>query len=97
MKQQFEVMRDALNKTGRPIVYAIDDWGVTNPWDYGISVRLWQRPLSVTCRGSLNKRDMKWSTASCQEQDVMHQRTAAWAAPVSSVLCNSSLRLRNFP
>lgn len=31
-------MRDALNKTGRNIVYAIDDWGVSNPWEYGISV-----------------------------------------------------------
>ena len=31
-------MRDALNKTGRPIVYAIDDWGVTNPWQYGMEV-----------------------------------------------------------
>lgn len=40
VQQQFEVMRDALNKTGRPIAYAIDDWGVTNPWDYGMSVRL---------------------------------------------------------
>ena len=40
VQQTFEVMRDALNKTGRPIVYAIDDWGVTNPWEYGISVRI---------------------------------------------------------
>ena len=38
VQKQFEVMRDALNKTGRPIVYAIDDWGVTNPWSYGIGV-----------------------------------------------------------
>ncbi len=39
VQQQFAVMRDALNKTGRPIVYAIDDWGVTNPWQYGMGVR----------------------------------------------------------
>ncbi len=38
VRQQFELMRDALNKTGRNIVYAIDDWGVSNPWEYGISV-----------------------------------------------------------
>ncbi|CAK0737181.1 hypothetical protein CVIRNUC_000868 [Coccomyxa viridis] len=38
VQQQFAVMRDALNKTGRRIVYAIDDWGVTNPWQYGMGV-----------------------------------------------------------
>ena len=36
---RFEVMRDALNETGRPFVYAIDDWGVTNTWNYGAVVR----------------------------------------------------------
>ena len=38
VQEQFVTMRDALNKTGRNIVYAIDDWGVSNPWEYGISV-----------------------------------------------------------
>jgi alpha-galactosidase len=28
-------MRDALNKTGRPIFYSICDWGVDNPWEWG--------------------------------------------------------------
>ena len=32
-------MRDALNATGHPIVYSIDDWGVTNTWQYGTYVR----------------------------------------------------------
>ena len=44
VQEQFEVMRDALNRTGRNIVYAIDDWGVSNPWDYGISVSPSHRP-----------------------------------------------------
>ena len=32
------MMRDALNRTGKPITYAIDDWGVTNTWNYGQEV-----------------------------------------------------------
>ena len=38
MRARFEIMRDALNKTGKPIIYAIDDWGVTNTWNYGAQV-----------------------------------------------------------
>lgn len=39
MRQRFEMMRDALNRTGKAITYAIDDWGVTNTWNYGQEVR----------------------------------------------------------
>lgn len=38
IRQRFELMRDALNATGRQIVYAIDDWGTTNPYTYGEQV-----------------------------------------------------------
>lgn len=38
IKERFGVMRDALNATGRPIIFAIDDWGVTNTWKYGTEV-----------------------------------------------------------
>ena len=50
MQEQFEVMRDALNKTGRNIVYAIDDWGVSNPWEYGISVSAFHWLPRMTCQ-----------------------------------------------
>ena len=29
-------MRDALNRTGRPIFYAICNWGEENIWEYGM-------------------------------------------------------------
>ena len=32
-------MRDALNATGRPIVYSMCEWGVSSPWFYGKEVR----------------------------------------------------------
>ena len=38
VRQRFEIMRDALNATGKPFIYAIDDWGVTNTWNYGAEV-----------------------------------------------------------
>ena len=31
-------MRDALNKTGRPILYSLCDWGVGDPWTWGPKV-----------------------------------------------------------
>ena len=40
VRGRFAVMRDALNATGQPIVYSIDDWGVTNTWTYGTTVLL---------------------------------------------------------
>lgn len=39
VRGRFAVMRDALNATGHPIVFSIDDWGVTNTWQYGTYVR----------------------------------------------------------
>lgn len=32
-------MRDALNKTGRPIVYSMCEWGVADPWLWAGEVR----------------------------------------------------------
>lgn len=29
---RYTAMHDALNKTGRPILYSICDWGVGDPW-----------------------------------------------------------------
>lgn len=33
--ERYTLMRDALNKTGRPIFYSICEWGVYSPWDWG--------------------------------------------------------------
>ena len=32
---RYPVMRDALNKTGRPIFFSICEWGTENPWEWG--------------------------------------------------------------
>ena len=29
---RFTAMRDALNKTGKPILYSLCEWGVADPW-----------------------------------------------------------------
>jgi len=35
---RYPKMRDALNKTGRPIYFSICEWGSENPWEWGKSV-----------------------------------------------------------
>src|SRR3989440_17530 len=40
---RYSAMRDALAKTGRPIVYSLCEWGVNNPWEWGAGVgNLWR-------------------------------------------------------
>lgn len=36
---RFTRMRDALKKTGRDILFAMSDWGLSSPWEYGQEVR----------------------------------------------------------
>jgi alpha-galactosidase len=41
--RRYTAMRDALRKTGRPIVYAICEWGTSQPWSWGKDVgQLWR-------------------------------------------------------
>ena len=40
---RYSAMRDALLKTGRPIVYSLCEWGVNQPWNWGADVgHLWR-------------------------------------------------------
>lgn len=38
VRARYEAMRDALNATGRPILYCMCEWGVSNPWLYAQQV-----------------------------------------------------------
>ncbi|HEV2781598.1 MAG TPA: NPCBM/NEW2 domain-containing protein [Actinophytocola sp.] len=41
--ERYPRMRDALKKTGRPIVYSICEWGQNRPWEWGADVgHLWR-------------------------------------------------------
>jgi alpha-galactosidase len=41
--QRYSAMRDALKKTGRPIVFSICEWGQNRPWEWGADVgHLWR-------------------------------------------------------
>jgi alpha-galactosidase len=41
--ERYPKMRDALKKTGRPIVFSICEWGQNNPWEWGADVgHLWR-------------------------------------------------------
>lgn len=42
-KEAYTTMSNALNKTGRPIVFSICEWGVNKPWEWGEGVgQLWR-------------------------------------------------------
>ena len=36
---RYVAMRDALNKTGRPMLFSLCEWGVANPWLWGQEAR----------------------------------------------------------
>jgi alpha-galactosidase len=41
--ERYTKMRDALKKTGRPIVYSLCEWGENKPWEWGADVgHLWR-------------------------------------------------------
>ncbi|MEU4249528.1 NPCBM/NEW2 domain-containing protein [Amycolatopsis sp. NPDC026612] len=41
--ERYAKMRDALKKTGRPIVYSLCEWGENKPWEWGADVgHLWR-------------------------------------------------------
>ncbi|QFU90534.1 NPCBM/NEW2 domain-containing protein [Amycolatopsis sp. YIM 10] len=37
-KQRYSAMADALRATGRPIVFAICEWGITKPWNWATGI-----------------------------------------------------------
>ena len=46
-------MSDALNATGRPILFSMCEWGVSSPWEYGDLV-MHLRPCRTTLHNILN-------------------------------------------
>ena len=40
VRKRYEAMRDALNATGKPILFSMCEWGVSSPWEYGHQVCL---------------------------------------------------------
>lgn len=46
VRARYEAMRDALNATGRPILFSMCEWGVSSPWEYGYQVPPypWKQP-----------------------------------------------------
>lgn len=45
---RYSTMRDALNRTGRPIVYSICNWGFVKPWEFGkIMANSWRSTSDI--------------------------------------------------
>jgi alpha-galactosidase len=74
---RYSVMRDALVATGRPIVYSISEWGLTNPWNWAGDVgNLWRTTGDIA--------DNWASLKSIVNQNVPlapHAKPGAWNDP----------------
>jgi hypothetical protein len=62
VQASYEKMRDALNKTGRPILYSLCSWGSGQPW-------LWGKDVSgVQCKAGLQGCIMLVATLGLHQQ-----------------------------
>lgn len=51
-KQSYKLMRDALYKAGRPIVFSMCEWGENKPWEWAKDVgHLWRTTLDIDMNG----------------------------------------------
>ena len=48
VRKRYEAMRDALNATGKPILFSMCEWGVSSPWEYGHEVHTLPRLLIIS-------------------------------------------------
>lgn len=62
-KGSYRVMRDALYKAGRPIVFSICEWGNTKPWTWGKEIgHMWRTAGDIGCEFDCFKNYGDWST-----------------------------------
>ncbi|CAK0783007.1 hypothetical protein CVIRNUC_006202 [Coccomyxa viridis] len=49
VRKRYEAMRDALNATGKPILFSMCEWGVSSPWEYGHQVgHMWRTTKDIS-------------------------------------------------
>ena len=47
----YSIMRDALAKSGRPIVFSLSEWGSTKPWLWAKDVGVWRTTQDIFDKG----------------------------------------------
>ena len=95
MRARYEAMRDALNATGRPILYCMCEWGVSNPWLYAqrvMPIRQAAEPCVVISfhvkpLASCSQVGNSWRTT----QDISASITASWAGILENLDGNTGL------
>ena len=70
VRKRYEAMRDALNATGKPILFSMCEWGVSSPWEYGHQVCL--RPHSQTFLAEHGRAECDWKALSVSDARVGH-------------------------
>eukprot|EP00887_Chlorella_sp_A99_P006556 scaffold3.g6556.t1 len=95
------VMRDALNKTGRPMVYSLCSWGVGDPWLWGPKVgHSWRTTMDIDATyvrpGGWNDLDMlevgNFPQSEFYYRHVERSHFALWALLKSPLLVGADLR-----
>ncbi|MFN7996438.1 MAG: alpha-galactosidase [Bryobacteraceae bacterium] len=57
-ESSYSIMRDALHKSGRPIVFSLCEWGSTKPWLWAKDVgNLWRTTGDITDKWDTNRKD----------------------------------------
>jgi alpha-galactosidase len=57
-ESSYSIMRDALKKSGRPIVFSLCEWGSTKPWLWAKNVgNLWRTTGDITDKWDTNRKD----------------------------------------
>lgn len=62
--KSYTLMRDALYKAGRPIVFSMCDWGYSKPWEWAKNVgHLWRTTLDINARwdGNIWGNQLGWT------------------------------------
>jgi len=96
VRARYEAMRDALNATGRPILYCMCEWGVSNPWLYAQQAR----PALARPAGPRASAAGRAPTAAARAQvgnswrttqDISLNITASWAGILENLDGNTGL------
>lgn len=75
--ERYTRMRDALNKTGRPIFYSICEWGMETPWEWAADIgNSWRTTGDIDAQWKVVFYNFKMTN-----QYQSHAKPGAWNDP----------------
>jgi alpha-galactosidase len=78
-KEHYQLFRDAVLKCGRPIVFAICNWGLSTPWEWGTeTANLWRINWDIT---NAWDNDASWQGQGIIQEINQNANLAQYAGP----------------